>query len=479
VQAATEVARAFVTFDVLFHNVEISRAQQAVEAGRVVTDADGKPLAALHESAWLFMIDDAPGAFWSHSARMLLLGMESGSVCVVPTESWPLLDGAMPLFDDDSEVVLTFLEVPAMGQVALATPVPPLPEPSIEDMLTYTLVDDVLVCPDELFEEPPCVDGEGELYLCADPPPKRYAMLLYGPPREVGKWEAKYDAEDIANAMKTLQPQLIRYNFEVYGPYNISLEEHRSKLQKLIARLSRVLKCQDEVFVYYHGHGQHLPDEGTYRIGGKNGLTAEALRDLLQPLPTCHLHVMIDACHAGGFIPVLQTLPAVETMFTSAAADELAWVSIVDEMPHKKTGETIKDPNQGGEKGGEFSSGVMHFLVTSYDKRDLPVKTLLQQAASFAEQNDVAALAEVSHPQRYIRTKKCVCDESGARFVGLLHCPDDTYITIFDDVPVTIFHDRVFMDTIGSETTQNVSRGSGLTVTRPSAAGMMPTTAGF
>ncbi len=417
--AATGYVEALVALDTLSHGVEVWRYPEPLPAGALLTAADGAWLTRVVEPTWAFVVDDAPGDFWSHPARLVTVGVYSGAARVTAVDDFPLLDGEVELFGDEesdsaAEVVLRW---PADESEQIAS----LPD-AVEPALEWPVLDPPLapMCPEEPVEAPPCED-----LLCANGP-KRYALFLYGPPRSTGKWTAKNDKRDIENAIKYLGIDLPHYGFTLAGAYNLAKEQ--SKFRKAVAGLNKVLKCEDEVFVYYAGHGHRTlnADKKTYThylAGKKKGVTAAWLRDELKKLETCHLHVMIDACYSGGFVPVLDDIPGLESMYTSAAAGETAKTSAWTRIEDPTTGKMVVDKLYSGEKGGEYTSSVVQYLRTHHGSKYRNVATLLATAVRESADFDLARLAHLTHPQSYRRTKRCVCDDKGARFASLLDCP--------------------------------------------------------
>ena len=186
----------------------------------------------------------------------------------------------------------------------------------------------------------------------------------------------------------------------------------------------------DEIFVYYTGHGKEttIRGEKRYYFGlrteyrGEDGsrpsqkrLYAEDLAEILSGLGSCHIHVVIDSCHSGGFIPALSAVKGVETIRTSAQADELAWGGDVDGANRGRTPDSYGRAD--GERGSEFTSGFIKGLNERAETNrregteDAPHDTV-DEGLESAVENDIAAIAGRTHPTGWTRVvDDCNCCE--------------------------------------------------------------------
>lgn len=184
--------------------------------------------------------------------------------------------------------------------------------------------------------------------------------------------------------------------------------------------------CCDEVFIYYSGHGNRgtVKGERRYWFGlrfsyrgenkqriGKERLYAEDFAEILSGLGSCHINVIIDSCHSGGFIPGLSSLKGVETVRTSVNENEEAYSGYYDDVVVKDV--TFTDPygQPEGEQGSEFTSGYIKALNdrAQTDNTAISAKELTEIGFAFAVANDVVAISGQTHPLSYTRENPCDC----------------------------------------------------------------------
>lgn len=454
-------------------NLAVLLRPEPLEPGRFVVDADGEFLALTSEPTWLFVVDDDPASFFAHDVRVALVGLETGTTTWHATDEYPELDGEVPAVDPQAEMDpdVRIFEWPEPGSAEAEESIPTVAgfasavvEPTSLEQISYSLEADGFACPEEMggFEQE-CEDT----YLCAVAK-TRHAFVLYGPPRKGTKWSTgRHDAKDITNARTHLVNDLQKHGFPAAQVAQVNLGKKSSvkTLEKHLKTIAKTMKCRDEVLVFYVGHGQELVDKKTGAVTyglakrGSHVVTGEKLAAMFSVLPTCHLNVMIDACHSGGLLSSMKQLPGLERMYTSVRASEKAKVSAIDKWrikskEGKKKKVTVYEDPFGSDKelGGEYMSGAVHFFkTTAFKTSGWSVRQLIDTAHQWAIARDVGKIAGVTHPQSYKRTTKCHCNNDGSRTIGLGECPDfeDYYIAIDAeptdesetklDVPVSLY----------------------------------------
>jgi Caspase domain len=308
---------------------------------------------------------------------------------------------------------------------------------------------------------------------CSDAPPagpvctapKKYALLFKGQPKPKafstdGSGE---DANDMVDNINQMGAALLARGYEVSyaGAYD--------ELTSAINTLAKKVRCCDDVFFYYTGHGGHKKgnpksDFGYLDMQGQmhylavdptvplNGaqyqpkqLDARQLALMLSKLKTCHLHILIDACYSGGFVDALAgTLPGAESIQTSASSTEPAWSGNVDQAQAKKDDGTFENPPRmvtdpygraQGEKGSEFSSGYVEGLKGA--PRGDGGEALAQAGFNGAITRDVTALAKWTHPVNRQRQGDCICDNHGDPWIPMCApSPEPSEVPVIAPVPL-------------------------------------------
>jgi len=138
------------------------------------------------------------------------------------------------------------------------------------------------------------------------------------------------DAHSIADELK------IKYGFETEIVENATIEEVWEKLR---AYNERKFKPQDQLLVFFAGHGQFDETFGEGYVVARNSLANDKskttyishnrLRGVINNIPCEHIFMMMDVCFGGTFDPVLAR--ARSTMALEATPEEL----IVRKLAHK------------------------------------------------------------------------------------------------------------------------------------------------
>jgi hypothetical protein len=411
----------------------------AIISNEFADEGEGRESAA---SEWFVWIDDAPLAFYSHSARYVYVDGMTGAVEVEKADEAPALNGSSLWeteedFDDQSCIIFdniadSFSEMAAPGYGLT----------SVSLAAGYVRpADNYRAALNENDQADQCCKGKG----------KRIALILYN-------FDNGPLQKDITDNVNGMAEALAAHKFTV-PQFNNSMGYVNSSTGKVITAPAiylgdpngRGLKqlrdfvkeysgpehCCDEIFIYYTGHGKAANVSGQMRYyfgtrfnyrgeadnrSGQNRLYAEDFAEILSGLGSCHIQVVIDACHAGGFISALSGVKGVETVRVSVAANELAWGGDIDGANGGKT----PDPygRAQGEKGSEFTSGYVKGLkdraaaMTRYDA-PIPAGELTDVGFTAALANDIAAIAGKTHPTGYTRIKNvCDCCEDNGTDTG-------------------------------------------------------------
>lgn len=405
----------------------VYRYRWLLQRGELVQDMVGDAVVTGQRPTWLFFVDEDPLAFWSHSARLILVAAGGQTAAQqLQISSWP------HIVHEIAADELPWVQIDRDDKPA------PVPDPGTGDNPPPPHRPPRRFVPRALCQEeaPPKAGRRGEKEQC-----KKYAIILRGnskPPDFEGDEPLAVD-EDLANNVKGMSGALRAHGFEVNVATNyrddvsedIDLPEgyQRKSFCNLIKKLAEIVKCCDEVIIYYTGHGtrkraaahkEDATDGFTHYLVIAGGVTATEFKDQLAKIHCCHINVMIDACYAGGFLKPLARLPGVERIHTSSRSDEPSYSGSVDQVM-LSNGAIVNDPygRSQGETGSEFSSGYIEGI--KHAPLDASARDIMDKGYDEGIDKDVCALAcrlepklgtfkRQTHPQGISRAVECDCD---------------------------------------------------------------------
>jgi hypothetical protein len=264
----------------------------------------------VEEESWFFWIDDAPGAYFVHPNRYVIVSVEEGAVSTSNQEWWPVLNGRGLWLEeaeywDQANWIYSNLEA----------------SPSTESRFhgTYKLAQPA-VSPSFQQETGP-----------------NFAMVVNG-------WSTGQGAKkDMEQSREDMEKLLKKSGF---GTDTIKPGEPNAKnrLRDWIKDRAKDMQTSQTAMIYLTGHGNDIGGVGVFSIGGEI-LTENELTDWLNEFhPGVHLIVVIDSCHAGDWKDGLQEVADV----TVASTGEGQWAAGDLDAPD--------DPNP-ADLGGEYTSG--------------------------------------------------------------------------------------------------------------------------
>ena len=363
---------------------------EPLSAGAVISNefaGDGEGRVS-NGSEWFFWIDDEPFAFYSHDVRYVYVNATTGAVEVEEADEAPTLNGSLLWeteedFEDQSCIIFdntsdSFSESAVTVNSSTLAPVHSLTTVSMINSYIWPF-DNVYAAPTGNSQAVQCCKGKGE----------RVALLLYN-------FDGGSLRRDISDNIYGMAAALAKHGFTV-PQFNDSTGKTDPKTKKIITapaiylgddngtglqQLRDFVKaysgpehCCDEIIIYYTGHGeaQEVGGQMLYDFGlkfnykgedgkrtGQKCLYAEDFAQILSGLGSCHIQVVLDCCHAGGFRSAITGLKGVETFWPSAAENEVAYGGDVDGANGGRT----PDPygRKDGEKGSEYTSGFVKGL---------------------------------------------------------------------------------------------------------------------
>ncbi|MEM9160384.1 MAG: caspase family protein [Verrucomicrobiota bacterium] len=386
---------------------------------------------------WLFLIDRNPGAYLSRNLEYVLVRSETQIFLGSDFSEIPLVNDEAVWSDDPAYQKAIVDNTVALGTEGWqrnfndeATPQEPLKRgPPQEEFVNI---------PDRsTFEE------------CCPEPRRRFALILYNFDKGPLRKDISDNVEQMSTAMRDNGYTVPQFpsSTNPSSPQRqpaIYLGDRRGnglqQLRDFVAEHDDEDDCCEEIFIYYSGHGKQETVSGQKRYSfglrfnykgegndraGKKRLYAEDFAQILSGLKSRSIHIVIDACHSGGFIDALGALKGVETIRTSCSEDEKAWSGQIDRV--KKSGQPlVQDPygQSQGEKGSEFTSGFAkgireHNASRPSGSPPTPARRLTDIGFVESGKNDVTALSGKTNPtgQTRIDSKDCNCcpDENDAQ----------------------------------------------------------------
>ncbi|MBX7083600.1 MAG: caspase family protein [Nannocystaceae bacterium] len=284
---------------------------------------------AIESNAWLFWIDDEPGARFDHATRFVLVDRNSGEITVHDANWWPILDGT-PLWidtaeywDDDNWVWGS--ESPRRGSLAL-------PEPSLEGA---------------------CQPGFGT------------ALVYNGwEEDESGEESFAFDAANMGQTLEGLGFTVTHGSTAGAGAGEIS----KNGLDAWFTQKAKELGPGDNLVIYITGHGSQVSEmfAGTLGHGDAGGIYSGVLAQQLARFdPGVEIIVIVDTCASEAMLGDLQ---CVADLGLSAARSDQPSFGDLDLAFLELFGGADPDVD---DEGGEFTSALarsMRELVEDPDE---------------------------------------------------------------------------------------------------------------
>lgn len=374
-----------------------------LRAGDRVSHLGSDDIRLIEEDEWFVWVDDMPFTMLGHPTRFLFISDESGNIDVEERDNAPVVndevlwdDFEIPesvVLDNRAKYTVAEKEVPGLtgGESKLAAQ-------QMSHALKVIDVDD------------PCCEGKFK---------HKIALLLRG-------HDSGHLRGDIEDNLKNVATALRDHEFEVpqfpAGKRNklvdgVSVWTRRGleNLRKFVEEHSGPEHCCDQILVYYTGHGGERNSKNedhrfflplSFGYNGEDGsrpirrkrLYPSDLADLLRPLGSCHINVVIDACHGGAFKPALESLPGVESIVYSADAGEFARGGQFD------ADHGAPDPTS----GSEFTSGFVVGLAST-KPTELTAQQIVNEAFVESGKYDGAEAAGLTTPSGCNREAECHC----------------------------------------------------------------------
>jgi hypothetical protein len=372
---------------------------------------------------WFFFIDRQPGSFFSHPVQFAYVNRITEAVVIEDRTDIPLLNGepvwATPEAYQNSEDIVFSNLLTGKGK---------------DDLIfkeTFEIPQEQQTPPEEFITDPPV---EEHRECCPEPRP-RFALILYNFDKGPLRRDISDNVTGMASALQTNGYTVPNFPSSTGSGGNqsgIYLGDKRGhglqQLRDFVAEHDDEEDCCEEIIIYYTGHGgkKRINGRDRYCFGlrfryrgedgnrsGKKKLFAEDFAQILSGLKSCHIHIIIDACHSGGFIDPLFTLPGVETVRVACDENEKAWSGRYDAANGGRT----PDPygRADGEKGSEFTSGFVKGLNENAQSRPVgspptPARELVDIGFLESMENDISAIAGKTHPTGMTRIDNSDCD---------------------------------------------------------------------
>jgi len=432
------------------HDMVARMWNETLKPGDVIGDDFSDPAEGrtTTEEEWFVWIDDAPYAFFSHPVRYVFINRATGAIEVRNADEVPFLNGA-PMWSTPEEFQDQSFWIFDNLSDGLNMPASAMPKAWPAER------------PSENRAE--ARDSVPVDQYCAGKKINRIALLLYnfdkGPLRNdisdnlTGMAEAfranGYTVPEFASSKGDGKIQPAIYIGDDKG---VGL----GQLRDFVAAHSGADNCCDEIFIYYSGHGGKTPKvhgKSRYYFGlqfnyrgeqnnrtGNKKIYAEDFAEILSGLTSCHINVVIDACHSGGFLSALSTVKGIETARTSAAGGELAYGGYINVVHHNGTTTVDPYPRSAGESGSEFTSGYVKGLkdYAGGGGAAVSARQLTDIGFNAAIQNDVTALAGVTHPTGFTRVVQCTCETPAAPLPTPTPTPEPTPTPTPEPTPTPI-----------------------------------------
>ena len=152
-----------------------------------------------------------------------------------------------------------------------------------------------------------------------DPGPRQWAVLIGVQEHDDARWNLQYTANDVRELRQVLIDRAGMPESRILAMYDDAPEEKRPTLANLRREVPRFLAQagpEDQVLVFFSGHGELFDDE-THLVPrdfearkAETALPASELRAALAACPAAVKLLIIDSCHAGGARSTGAALPA-------------------------------------------------------------------------------------------------------------------------------------------------------------------------
>ena len=274
---------------------------------------------------WFFWVDDAPFGQFSHPTRFVFIDAVSGYARVTNQGWWPVING---------QEVMRWMDTTArwnpQNQAFTNVPAAEIPRTAslgggvwlAANWLTFNLDS-----PAERRGPPqgPAPAGEGIVVVNGWAP---------GHGTDAGF------SNDSANATRFGTDAQI----PVYRPQGNTLADIEAAVKRAVDGGA------DDVFFYWTSHGGRTAAGTSFMDFKGTAVHPQQLSDIFKKFPKASFKVVIQGCHGGGFVDLINTAN-VEIFLSAASATESSYGDW----------DPPNDPNR-GDTGSEFSSGLWEDL---------------------------------------------------------------------------------------------------------------------
>lgn len=365
----------------------------AVASGKTVGAFNGPERASSHALSgrtWLFWEDDAPGAFFAHPSRMLLLTDRGGHGSISNLQWWPLIDQrTVPFLEPDGSVPRRYV----------------------------------------VYSSPGAYSGRSSDSV-ASPPPQEFGPAVAAPdnpPLQVGARDFTHDClvtvgyetapTGVFGAPETVAPdfEAMRAIAHQIGLRTIDGGDTTASMDEAVS--SAIARGCSDVFLFLAGHGNASPQPAgvatRYGPGYRGGSIATAYvtpRDLnalfrahnyTKPLAQrATFKVKIMSCHSGRFEDVLSRASNVQFFELSSRGDELAYGYMKDGA--RRRGHVIPNTEPHPFGASEFTNrdynGLEIWAHSKAAAQDPDLATGLRDSFFEGAPYDFAATLRITHP---------------------------------------------------------------------------------
>jgi len=349
--------------------IEVRLLDRILNIGEVIGEVDSNYQHTVNDYEWFALVDRNPGALMSRPLEYAILNYRTQEVRVSKHSEFPILNGSpiyptLASYKNPRDIIYSRTQVGENAQ----SPSFAASRSLIGSAAILNAINSVQI--------PRMADDESPY------PKRRFALLMNnysgGP---IGE-EVEANLVNMSEAMKTNGYEVVSF-IEIPGEEDtvpfLNLKQARNRGLFQLRNFIRKHKGDDDVcediLIYITGKmdaeettlgirpyltlEDHYAGEGNDRKPSKKFYPND-LADILSELVTCHINIVIDANHSGGFIEPLLKLRRVETVTASCAAEEYAYTSYYEHADPE-----TEDPygRDDGETGSEFTSGFAKGLV--------------------------------------------------------------------------------------------------------------------
>ncbi|MEM9161379.1 MAG: hypothetical protein AAGB46_20220 [Verrucomicrobiota bacterium] len=354
---------------------------------------------------WFFFIDEAPGAVFPHTVKYGFLDPETQKIETVNRRNLPTINGEAiwetpAAYLDNADVIYTTVRE---GDYASTLTLPSLAKGYLDRDETPALVDRN-------------TDRIGN-----DDAVRRYAILLSNRSSAFMDTFYKENLEAMAEALKRCGYQVPEYladgHSETRKPY-IDLAKETGyglyQLRHFVRNHDDHNDRDEEILIYLTGDfglekssrgdkayvkldfgyaGEKADRKVNKRFYGKD------LADIISSLESNHIGLVVDGSHADGFLSDFKYMRRMKTLIASCESGEYAYTHLVEAADNG----AVADPHRRihGENGTEFTSSFakgLNEIAKTASGKGVPINTLLSAGYRAALENDLSAIAGVTHP---------------------------------------------------------------------------------